>query len=688
MKFLMTTTLIVTFLGSMADASISDDNLPFLTSPLDVQNCIPQNTQDVLRRKTLAMEEFNEGFSKVLAIPDEERTFENTIKALDIIKGKITNAMTFFEGMSLVHTDDGIRNESDLARRELKIMFFDALSSGTGLYQAVMRVKEKKENLPEHHQYYLDEMVLELQRFGLNLPDDRRQEAKSLRNALTLSAQDFRKNIQQDHPSIFVSKEDLDGLKSDFIDALEKNEKGEYKLSCDYPIYFPVMEHCKVAKTRKAMYELFSNRAFPVNEGILEEMIEKRDALAKVLGFDSFAAYELSGQMVKTQEKADSFLKELYQKSALKASQEFTVMTKELPEGVKLTADGKLNAYDSAFVANYYKMNHFKVDEILISEYFPLEKTVQGLISIYEKFFNLSINEVPNVKFWDKDVKLLQISEKDSNQTLGYLLLDLFPRENKYGHACECVLFPSYNSSDQKKHAALSLVVANFTKPTLSRPSLMNHDEARIFFHEFGHAIHEILGRGDMIMMCGTKVKTDFVELPSQLLEEWLWDKDILKMISSHYLTNQPLPDELIDLMIKARNCNSAQWLQRQCFLSELSLEYFKEGAKKNTTKMLHDIRSKMISQYLFGERDHFQVSFGHLDEYGPMYYGYLWSRVFAADVFEKIKQQGLLNPKAGAQYVSEIIGKGGSADPNAMLIKFLGREPSKEAFMKNLGID
>jgi thimet oligopeptidase len=444
------------------------------------------------------------------------------------------------------------------------------------------------------------------------------------------------------------------------------------------------MSTCTVAETRKKMLLSFNNRAYPANKAILELMIKKRDELASILGFKSFADYELNSQMAKQVDVVDRFIGKLLEDFKTQIEKEFSEMTKNLPEGVELTEEGKLQAHDFSFASHAYKREKFFLDEEKISEYFPLDKTIQGLQSIYEKFFNLNIQEVSESALWHPDVRLLQIESKDQKELLGYLILDLFPRENKYAHACCASLVFAYTEKETFYPAAC-LIVTNFPKKTEAHPSLLSLDQVKTLFHEFGHALHNILGRSDMMMTCGTQVKTDFVELPSQLLEEWLSDSDILRELSCHYLTKKPLPDEEIAKVLKAKHCDSALWLQKQCFLSALALEYFKEGKEKDVDGILSTLRSKMLYQYAYDGQDHFAHSFAHLDGYGSKYYGYLWSRVFAADVFAEIKKMGLLNPCAGALYREKILGKGGSADPNSMLQDFLGREPTSNFFIQNL---
>lgn len=232
-------------------------------------------------------------------------------------------------------------------------------------------------------------------------------------------------------------------------------------------------------------------------------------------------------------------------------------------------------------------------------------------------------------------------------------------------------------------------MIANFTKPTAHKPSLLKRDEVKTFFHEFGHALHAILGATEIASLSGTNTKRDFVELPSQMLEEWLHDKDILKKVSKHYITGQPLPDEIIDTLLQLKNLTTGYFVVRQAYLSSIALFYFKkaDNGTKDPYSIMKQLFTTMLPYIAFSEDNHFYASFGHLTGYSAKYYGYLWSKVFALDLFATIKQYGLLNPEIGKKYVTEVIGKGGAQDPNELLYNFLGREPNAQAFLQDMGL-
>jgi thimet oligopeptidase len=280
-------------------------------------------------------------------------------------------------------------------------------------------------------------------------------------------------------------------------------------------------------------------------------------------------------------------------------------------------------------------------------------------------------------------------------------MLDLFPRPNKYSHAAHTTIIPATIAPDGTRIPDVSIVIANFSKPTATQPSLLKRSEVQTFFHEFGHALHAVLGATEIASLSGTHTKTDFVELPSQMLEEWLDDKDILKKVSKHYITGQPLPDDIIDTILSLKNLTSGYFVTRQAYLSSIALSYFGSypnstsfslGTPLKETKDPHAIMRHLYTTILphmaFNDNNHFYTSFGHLTGYGAKYYGYLWSKVFALDIFAEIKKNGLLDPVIGQRYIQEVIGKGGAQDPNELLYNFLGRKPNTDAFLTEMGLN
>lgn len=655
----------------------------------EILNLFPKNVEDIKRRLNLAIRMADEGLDEIISISPMERTFDNTIYAYDRVKARFSVVTDSLEVFEMISPNDDIRKVCHDACIKLNEFIVDAFFN-KDLYSAFKEYLEcekyKEEKLTEEENNFLDESMYDFERLGFNLPDEEFKKIKELRKNIYTIGFEFDKNINTDNSYIEVTKAELKGLKDDFINNLEKSKDGKYILKCDYPTHFQVMNNCEVEKTRKNFYFKFANRAYPENNKLLDQIIEKRDEMAKKLGFKSYSHYDLDNQMVKTPTKARDFLMLLSKKTLQKSYKEFEELFKELPEGITLDKNGKLSAWDVSYVKDQYKKKHFNIDELEISKYFPVEHTILKMFDIYQKFLGLDFKFVSIDGLWHKDVKVVQVYDKGTNTLRGTLFLDLYPRDNKYSHACMAKIV-SATKYKNNVVPAIIFVIANFPKPTKDRSALLKHSDVTTFFHEFGHAMHGVIGQTAMNSFSGTSVKRDFVEMPSQMFEEWMWDKDIIKMVSSHYKTGESLSDELIEKKIKLKKFNYGYFVIRQCMLSFLALDYFDEGKNKNTDKIAKDLYEYYIKHIRFEPETHSQASFGHLTGYGAKYYGYMWSKTFSLDLWSLIKKKGILDQNIGKKFSESILAKGGSVHPNILLKNFLGREPKIEAFLEEIGV-
>lgn len=659
--------------------------MPYIRSVSEqIQSLLPADPSDVQSLVAEAKESFKLAMAEILSLDESERDEANTLEAYDEACGYYLGKMNRLHAMTLVEPNDELRRVAQGGFVELSV-FFDQWALGhPEIYQALVSLKGKR--LSESGSYFLTEELAALQEQGLHLETKKREELALLSKERAEIHHTFEKNIQESNAHIFVSPTELAGLDSDFIES--KREGEQVRLGCDYPTYLKVMQQCSNGEVRKKLYMAFMNRAYPENEEVLLKVIEKNAKLAELLGHTSFAGLDVARVMAKTPGRIDAFLGEISRRAKPKAKSEFEELTRELPEGVSLSPEGKVYPWDLSFVSHNYLKKHHAIDHEKIAEYFPLEKTMASLIHVYEQFFDLTIAELPADGLWSDEVRLLSISDRQTKEQLGYLMLDLFPRKGKYSHACEQEIIKAWAPRNARRMPALCMVVTNFRRPCGSKPALLTLSDARTFFHEFGHAIHEILGAQPFMTKCGTNVKLDFVELPSQILEEWLWDREILKLASSHYETGESLPDSTIDSLLAARNVASGMHYVRQGMLSSLALDYYRTPGITDTSALHRQLAGEMQPHMHFCDDSHFQASFGHLTNYGAKYYSYLWAKVFALDCFEVIREKGLLNPEIGRRFREVVLGAGGGKDPNIVLKEFLGREPILEPFFKSAGFE
>lgn len=667
--------------------------LPIIRSSHDVRVLFPTTAEALKIQVDEAILKAQKGIDSLIALKSKERTFENTVQALDSIGTNLSIAAHIAWTIQNVSPDESLREVAQEVIMKIQNFSVDAISHNQKVYNAIKEYAQKnapQESLNSEEKKYLKETIEGFEKSGLNLPEAQQDSIKQIKKDLAQATLSFSMNINSDMRSIAVKREDLAGLDENFIAELQQNPEGLSILGVDYPTYFAVMDNCSVESTRCALWKEFNNRAYPANEAVLKTIIALRDRLAKALGFTSYAHLDLDDEMAKTPERVHQFLESLITKSQEKIEAEMALLKTHLPQGVVLLekgAEARFKPWDFPYVKSNYKKQHLALDDEKIKEYFPVQKTVNELLDIYAQFLNIEFRQEPLDGMWHPDVRYVAVYTRQ-NQLLGHLLLDLHPRPHKYGHACMSDLVPAVREKNGTYHPPVILVIANFPKPTASQPGLLRFDDVKTFFHEFGHAMHGLFGATQMAGFSGTNVKTDFVEMPSQMLEEWMYDPMILKKMSSHYITNQPLDDATIEKIRAVKQFGTGTFVQRQSALALLALACFASGEDKNPSALRKEIFDRLFSRDMVMDvADHFEASFGHLSGYGAKYYSYLWSKVFALDMFDYIKQYGLLNSTIGQHYIDTVISKGGSVEPDEILVNFLGRAPNMNAFLKDLGL-
>lgn len=650
----------------------------------DVHNVYPTSVQAIESQSAYVMKHAQQIIDEFVELDSASCSKELLLQKLDAFCALVHTQVGVLELVQSVHPDKAVRDAAEKQSLALQAYSLEHFAANTKIYALTKAVYAQCSATctPEEKHLFTD-LLDSFKKAGLELLPEKRKQVLALKKELNDLDSEFSKNILSDTRTITATKQELAGVPERFISGLEQKD-GVYTLCMDYPTADMVMGYCSVQETRKRFSEQFENRAYPANMSVLDTVIAKRAQMAELLGYASYAHYNIDGQTMQTPEKAWAFERGLVEKSLEKAMTEFAAWKQSLPAGVTLSPTGKLYPWDVAYTQNHFKKAHYAIDEQEFAEYFPMENTVKGLIAIYEQFFNLVITHVDPGTAWHKEVELLQISDM-SGKVLGYVYLDMFPRPNKYNHAAQFSGISSVKRGNVWYPAVVALV-CNFTKPVGDTPSLLKYSEVVTFFHEFGHAIHSVLGATEYGMQSGTNTERDFVELPSQMLENWMEEAEILKMISSHYKTGKPLSDDLIEKRLALLRSETGMFVSRQLSLGMICLDMFDGAPHKDTSACIKKY-SVMMSPYKeYSDDAHMQCSFGHLMGYGASYYGYMWALVRGTDVFAQIKKEGLLNPAAGKRYVNCIIGRGGSIDGNTMVKDYLGREATYDAFYEKMG--
>jgi thimet oligopeptidase len=643
---------------------------------------------EVARAQSEAIEKANHIIEGALAIPPAQRTFANTMLPLEEAGDVIERAHGRYGFMSYVAEDADVRAAADTLREALE-KFEIELSFREDIYKAVQEFAATPEaaGLTGEDKRYLEFTLRDYRRDGFDLPSDQRQRVKELKNRLVELGVQFQRNIDTYEDAILVSREELIGLPDAYISRLKTEQRdGQtlYRVSLDYPELHPFLDNAEVEDLRRELLVKSFRRGGEANIGLLEEAIAVRDELARLLRYESWAAYVLEVKMAKKPDAVRAFLKDLREKIEAKRRSDMDglVAAKRQHTG---SDEAGLNIWDWRFYHHYLLKTRYAVDDFEVAKYFPLDAVLKGLFDVYQTILGVRFEPVEQSNAWHADVRLYRVLDAESGEEVAHFYMDLFPRPNKYGHAAAFTLVGGRSLNGGGYQKPVSAIVANFTKPTPSEPSLLRHSEVETLFHEFGHILHQTLTKASRQRFSGTRTERDFVEAPSQMLEHWVWSADVLGGFARHVETGEPLPKDLLDRMIEAKNLDSAVFCARQLFFGELDYAYHSGGAKKDTTAIAAELHA--IQGFPMPEGTYFQAGFGHLFGYDAGYYGYKWSEVFADDMFTRFEATTPMDAAIGLEYRRKILERGGSVDGDVLVREFLGREPNSDAFLRNMGL-
>ncbi|XP_053502133.1 neurolysin, mitochondrial isoform X5 [Ictalurus furcatus] len=646
--------------------------------------------EQIRQRTEKLMQRVEHAYASVAAVDVEKVCYENTLQVLAEAKLDYAASRHMLDFPQYVSPCKDVRSASTEADKRLS-EFDVEMSMRSDVFHRLIALQERRCNdlLPESRRF-MERLINLGRRNGLHLSADVQQEIKKLSKRMSELSIDFNQNVNEENTVLIFSSEELGGLAESYLNGLEKTEDGRYRVTLAYPHYFPLMKRCHVPETRRKMEAAFNSRCKEVNTEILEQLIELRAKAAKLLGFSSHANYVLEMNMARNSNTVSHFLDELYEKLkpvGQKERQYLLSLKQAECQRRGLDCDGQLHAWDLPYYMNQVERVKFAVDKDKLLEYFPLEVVTEGLLGIYQDVLGLRFHQIQNPHVWHESVKLYTVLDATTGEEIGRFYLDLHPREGKYGHAACFGLRPGCLGPDGKRMIPVAAMVANFTKPSRNWPSLLQHHEVETFFHEFGHVMHELCSRTRYAEFSGTLVETDFVEVPSQMLENWVWEKEPLRRMSRHYIDGSSIPDSLLDKLIASRVANTGLMNLRQIVLSKVDQALHTKSSADTSAEFSKHCREILGIPATPGTN--MTASFCHLaGGYDGQYYSYLWSEVYSMDMFfSRFRKEGIINPKVGKEYRRVVLEAGGSVDGTEMLKTFLGREPCQDAFFQCKGL-
>ena len=620
-----------------------------------------------------------------VAMPASERTFENTILGYYRIFQKYHEALGVSGFLAYVSPDKKLRDTVTALQMQIS-QYMVEVAARRDIYRAIRQYTDTNPQLDPVQAKLVKEMLIGFKYKGMDLNDQDLEKFKSLNKEESQYAIEFDQNIREYKDPLYVTREELNGLGDDYIQKLQKTKDGKYIITLDYPDVVPFMKSAENENARKQLEYKYNRRGGEKNVVLLEKTLALRRQAAALLGYKTYADLQLENRMAKSPKKVMAFLEDLQKKLTPFGKKETKQMVayKNQKTGQKSRV---MYPWESAYWSYQYSKENLQLDSEKIKEYFPSSVVIDGMLELFGGLFGITFEPV-RIPVWHEDVKAFQIKDAQDGRLIAYFYMDLYPREGKYKHAACFDLINGEEKPDGSYQTPFVAIVANMNKPSQATPSLLKHSEVETLFHEFGHVLHNALTRAKYAPQAGASVSWDFVEAPSQLLERWAWEPQVLKKISRHYKTGEPLPDDLIQRMIAAKNFGTATAYLRQNFFAQYDMRLHQMNKTPDTTKFYFDLTKKICSIRLTPGTIP-QASFGHImGGYDAGYYGYLWSEVIAEDFFSEFKKHGVFNPQIGLKFRREILEKGSTIEEEDMVRNFLGRPVENEPFLHSIGLN
>jgi len=632
-----------------------------------------------------------------------EPTWESLVEPLDELNDRLDQAWSPVQHLNAVRNSESLRTAYNACLPALS-EYSTALGQSEKLFQAFQSLAESPgyQRLNQAERKHIDNTLRDFHLAGVSLAAAEKERYAAIKRRLSDLGSQFAENVldaTQAWSRLIDDVTLLRGVPESALAAMRqsaeaKGQKG-YLLTLEFPSFFPVLTYADNAALREEVYRAYITRASECgpyggrydNSALLEETLALRHELAELLGFANYAEYSLATKMAESPQQVMAFLNDLIQRVKPLAAAEFAELETYATQQFGVA---QLNPWDVAYYSEKLRQQRFAVSQEALRPYFPIDQVLTGLFATVSRLFAIEITAVDSVDVWHPDVRFYRISRDD--KPVGDFYLDLYARENKRGGAWmdECRVRRRLANGDLQLPVAY--LTCNFNGPVGDTPALLTHNEVTTLFHEFGHGLHHLLTQIDVPGVSGINgVPWDAVELPSQFLENWCWQPQGIALISRHYQTGESLPEELLEKMLAAKHFQSAMQTVRQLefalFDFRLHLEY-DPAAPRPVQALLDEVREQVSVVPVLAE-NRFQHSFSHIfaGGYAAGYYSYKWAEVLSADAFGRFVEEGVFNPATGHDFLTEILARGGAADPMALFTAFRGREPQLDALLEQDGL-
>jgi thimet oligopeptidase len=615
------------------------------------------------------------------------RNEANTLAPYSDMLVEIDRVLPLSDLVANTHPDKAVREAAEKCQQDA-MKFYSDLKLDRGLYDALVAVPA--DGLDPMARRSLEHLLRDYRRAGVDKDEAARKELARLSDEMVKTGQDFSRTIREDKREIALAgAADLAGLPQDFVDGHKPGADGKIHVSTDYPDFFPFATYSTSEELRKELYLRFLSRGHPANDEVLKKLLTLRNSYAVMLGYPDWAEYNAGDKMAVSEKVIAEFidkvadigrprmkadLSDLLARKARDAADAKKAKKGKAPAAI-VTDPATIHVWDRFYYVEKVRSERFGVDSQKVREYFAYDKVRDGLLALNEGLFGIRFKKIDKPDVWDPSVDAYDVT--DGAEVLGRIYMDMHPRDGKYNHAA---MFPMDTGVDGRQLPSGSMV-CNFPDPRTAGKALMEHSDVVTFFHEFGHLMHHILsGKQRWYNLAGLSCEWDFVEAPSQLMEEWAWNPDVLSRFATN-AAGEPIPRDLVARMRAADEFGKGVHSMRQMFYAALSFAYHARDPKgMDLMEVMKELQPK-YSPYPLEPGTWEYDNFGHLDGYSSMYYTYMWSLVLAKDLFTRFDAKGLLDKATALEYRADVLAPGGTVDAADMVAKFLGRPYTFDAF-------
>jgi thimet oligopeptidase len=596
---------------------------------------------------------------------------DETLRAFDAAFAALGEAASRASLARNVHPDAAMRDVAERCEQEVDALSTE-LSLDRGLYDALAALDVSGRDGATRH--LVEKSLRDFRRAGVDRDEATRARVRALREELVRIGQEFGRNVKDDVRRVELAPEDLDGLPEDWRRAHPPGPDGKVTVTTDNTDYVPFMTYARSGTAREALWRLYRLRGHPRNLDVLARMLTRRAELAALLGYPSWAAYVTEDKMIGSADAAAAFVEKISAAAEARMRRDFAQLLERKRRDVPDAE--RVEPWDSAWLQERVKAEQYGFDSQSVRPYFDYRRVKDGVLETTARLFGIEYRPATDAPVWHPEVEVHDVLEE--GRLLGRIYLDMHPRDGKYKHYAQFTLA----SGQRGVRLPEGVLVCNFPRPAPGAPALMEHGDVKTFFHEFGHLLHHVLGgHADWAGQSGVATEWDFVEAPSQMLEEWVWDPGVLARFGRHVATGEPIPAELVRRMKRADEYGKGLMVRQQMFYAATSLELHRRDPEGlDTTAVVAELQQR-YTPFRHVDGTYFQESFGHLDGYSAIYYTYMWSLVIAKDLFGPFRAAGLMDPAVARRYRETILEPGGSK-PAAELVKdFLGRPHAFEAY-------